>query len=371
MLNRAYSLLEIKSMDEDKRTIEGIATTPTADRMGDVVEPKGAEFKLPVPLLWQHKSNEPIGHVTWARITDKGIQIRATLAKVDEPGRLKDRLDEAWQSIKSGLVGGLSIGFQAIESAKIEGSYSYRFTKWMWLELSAVTIPANGEASITAIKSIDQELRAATGHEEADRDRGETSPGASGTTKARHRVVSTRTTETKTMDIAEQIASFEEARKVKSDRMDAIMEASASKGETLDAEQTEEYDGLDQEVQAIDAHLKRLKAAEQRKAASAKPVGDGGRTQIETKTGSEARIPATVRAPKQLDKGIEFARFAICVAAARGSHVQALEIAKARYSDSEDIITSLKAAVAGGTTTDATWAGNLVDTYQRFTLPRS
>ena len=126
MLNRAYSLLEIKSMDEDKRTIEGIATTPTADRMGDVVEPKGAEFKLPVPLLWQHKSNEPIGHVTWARITDKGIQIRATLAKVDEPGRLKDRLDEAWQSIKSGLVGGLSIGFQAIESAKIEGSYSYR-----------------------------------------------------------------------------------------------------------------------------------------------------------------------------------------------------------------------------------------------------
>ena len=54
MLNRAYSLLEIKQVDEDARIITGWATTPTADRLNDVVEPMGAQFKLPMPLLWQH-----------------------------------------------------------------------------------------------------------------------------------------------------------------------------------------------------------------------------------------------------------------------------------------------------------------------------
>ena len=35
----------------------------------------------------------------------------------------------------------------ALESARIDDTYSYRFMKWMWLELSAVTVPANSEAS--------------------------------------------------------------------------------------------------------------------------------------------------------------------------------------------------------------------------------
>ncbi len=37
-----------------KRTIRGTATTANVDRAGDVVEPMGVEFKLPLPLLWQH-----------------------------------------------------------------------------------------------------------------------------------------------------------------------------------------------------------------------------------------------------------------------------------------------------------------------------
>ena len=158
-MKRAYSVLTVKEMDEEKREIVGIATTPSTDRSGDIVEPKGAEFKLPIPLLWQHDSRQPIGHVTHAKITDAGIEVRAKLVKIDEPGKLKDRLDEAWQSIKSGLVGGFSIGFREIESARIADTYSYRYLKWLWLELSAVTIPANGDCSITAIKSADMAMR--------------------------------------------------------------------------------------------------------------------------------------------------------------------------------------------------------------------
>jgi hypothetical protein len=55
MLKRAYSLLHVKSIDEDQRILIGVASTPSTDSYGDIVEPEGAEYKLPLPLLWQHK----------------------------------------------------------------------------------------------------------------------------------------------------------------------------------------------------------------------------------------------------------------------------------------------------------------------------
>jgi hypothetical protein len=134
-MNRAYSVLEVKDLDDDKRILTGLATTPSTDRMDDIVEPKGAVFKLPLPLLWQHRHDQPIGNVTRATVKDSGIEVVAQIAKIAEPGVLKDRIDEAWQSI----------------------------TRWEWLELSAVTVPANAEATIQAIKSMDEEIRKGRG----------------------------------------------------------------------------------------------------------------------------------------------------------------------------------------------------------------
>lgn len=182
-MQRAYSVLEIKALDDDAREITGIASTPSVDRMGDVVEPKGAEFKLPIPFLWQHDPDKPIGNVTRAKVTSSGIEVGIKLVKVEEEGSLKSRLDEAWQSIKAGLVRGLSIGFQSLESARIDGTYGLRFSKWQWLELSAVTIPANADASIQTIKAIDRNLRAASGMSQREAVR-LIQPGDSGTTKS-------------------------------------------------------------------------------------------------------------------------------------------------------------------------------------------
>ena len=167
-MNRAYSTLEIKAAEDGaKRTFTGIASTVTPDRSGDIVEPKGAQFKLPIPLLWQHDSRDPIGWITSAKITDKGIEIEGEVADVEEDGPLKTRLAMAWQMLKSKLVRGLSIGFNSIEYKRIEGdSFGLHFTKWEWLELSVVTIPANQEASITAIKSADAALLASSGKKE-------------------------------------------------------------------------------------------------------------------------------------------------------------------------------------------------------------
>src|SRR5690606_23631006 len=45
MQNRAYSVLEVKSVDEGRRVIRGIATTPTVDRVGDIIDPMGVKFQ--------------------------------------------------------------------------------------------------------------------------------------------------------------------------------------------------------------------------------------------------------------------------------------------------------------------------------------
>ena len=168
-MKKAYSLLQVKSFDAEQRIIKGIASTPSPDRADDIVDPQGAKFALPIPFLWQHMHSQPIGEVTEAVVTDKGIEVTVQIAKIEEEGKLKDRIDEAWQSIKSGLVKGLSIGFRGLTVEDIPRSWGLHFKEWEWFELSAVTIPANAEASITEVKSIsksfEQQEKSAIGDE--------------------------------------------------------------------------------------------------------------------------------------------------------------------------------------------------------------
>jgi HK97 family phage prohead protease len=153
MQNRAYSFLQIKSIDEDNRVIRGIATTPAVDRVGDIIDPLGVKFNNPLAFLWQHQHDKPIGSVKFDKPTKDGIGFEATLAKTDEPGTLKDRLDEAWQSIKLKLVKAVSVGFRPIEYSFMDNG-GIRYSETEVYELSAVTIPANAEALITEVKSM-------------------------------------------------------------------------------------------------------------------------------------------------------------------------------------------------------------------------
>lgn len=157
-MTKAYSVLKVKAVteDEETRTITGIASTPKQDRDDDIMDMEGARFALPMPLLWQHNHNQPIGEVTAATVTPEGIEIIATIVKISEEGALKSRIDEAWQSIKSGLVKGLSIGFRLLEYNYMEDSYGLHIKEWEWYELSAVTVPANPDGKITSVKKIKQ-----------------------------------------------------------------------------------------------------------------------------------------------------------------------------------------------------------------------
>ncbi|MEM1430622.1 MAG: HK97 family phage prohead protease [Pseudomonadota bacterium] len=106
--------------------------------MEDVVEPDGAKFKTPIPLLWQHDGGDPIGSVDEVTVTQDGIDVVGKVAL-----GVTERIDEYYKLIKGGLVRGLSIGFRGLDVEPTEGTMGFRFKEWEWLELSAVTIPAN------------------------------------------------------------------------------------------------------------------------------------------------------------------------------------------------------------------------------------
>jgi len=320
-MDRAYAVLDVKSVDLDARIIEGYATTPTTDRNGDVVDPSGAEFTLPMPLLWQHDVTQPIGEVTAATVTPAGIHITAKFATVDEPGTLRDRLDEAWQSVKARLVRGLSIGFKPIES-KRRPSGGYDIKRWMWAECSAVTVPMNIAATITSIKSAV----------------GDSPPP-------------TRRTPAMQQTYAEQIAAHETTRSTALAGMADVM-ANTENGSTLDAEQAAKYDSHAARIKALDAHIGRLRELESLNLTAAAPVIQPA-----------AALPSRpfVQIKSNVPPGTAFVRLACAKLMCKGNNYEAAEYAK-RWDDSTpEVSLALKAAVAPGTVTDATWAAPLVN----------
>lgn len=162
-MDRIFSKLTIKSIDEDQRIVEGIASTPTIDRAGDIVEPLGAEYDLPIPFLLDHDHREAVGEVEYAEVTAKGIRFRARIKKISEPGLAKDLVDKAWHLLKLGLRRCVSIGFSASEAEPLP-SGGYRFKRWTWLELSAVSVPAQPDAVVTGLKRAPGEERTRVVH---------------------------------------------------------------------------------------------------------------------------------------------------------------------------------------------------------------
>lgn len=367
-MTRAYSLLTVKAVDEEKRVIRGIATTPGVDRVGDIVEPLGVSFKNPLPFLWQHMHDKPIGTVKFDKPTADGIAFEAELPVIAEEGVLRDRIEEAWQSIKAGLVRAVSIGFRALEYSFMDEG-GIRFVKTEVYELSAVTIPANAQALITGtsksldaaavakIKSFDTNAPAATGEIERPT---KASPGASGkSTKVNLRPKEATTMKT----IAEQIEALENTRVAKATRMGEIMQKGIDEGRSTDASEQEEFDGLDREVEAIDGDLKRLRALERTQAAAAKPVNAA---QVQTQAAAaEVRTAGAVQVKANVAKGTAFTRFAMALMAGKGNLMQSAEIAKRWADQTPEVETVLKAAVAAGTTTDTAWAKPLVE-YQNM-----
>lgn len=151
-LDRAYAVVSLKSVDPEQRIVEGWASTPSVDRAGDIVEPMGAQFKLPLPALLFHDAENPIGSVEWIKPTAEGIPFRMRFPMAG----LFAKADETHAMVREGLIRGVSVGFRAIKTEFIKATGGTRFLEWELLEISLCAIPMNQDCGITSIKSLDQ-----------------------------------------------------------------------------------------------------------------------------------------------------------------------------------------------------------------------
>ncbi|RWB27284.1 MAG: hypothetical protein EOQ42_19755 [Mesorhizobium sp.] len=148
--------VRVKFLDTEQRIIEGTASTPVTDWQGDIIEPLGATWHLPIPLLLDHRTDQAVGEVFEAHATAKGIRFKAQIIKIEQPGAAQDLVNYAWDLIKSGLRKTVSIGFRGIEAEQLPGG-GIRLKTWSWLELSMVSIPSNPQALIESIKGVPDE----------------------------------------------------------------------------------------------------------------------------------------------------------------------------------------------------------------------
>lgn len=356
-----HSVITIKEISDDKREFFGIATTPATDRMNDVVDPMGGVYTLPISLLWQHRRLEPVGIVLTAKATKNGIEIKGSIPMIEKPAALAARLEEAWQSIKHKLVRGLSIGFRPIEYSFLDNG-GIHFHKWEWLELSLVTIAANAEATITSIKSLDQQQLAALGQRTVVA----RLINPAGASAQKSLTIIPKSQEDQMKTIAEQIAEFEGTLQQKSVEMQTIMQKAGEQGVTLDAQESELFDNLEAECTAIKKHIDRLKVTQNNQVSTVKSVTEDPRGKAhEENVGGLGRHFAQAKNTQKLEPGIAFARAAKCLALGHLEHRDAISIAKSLYDGQDSVISATqrlvtKAPVAAATTTDSTWAKPLV-----------
>jgi len=147
---------EIKAVEEDG-IFEGRGSVfGNVDSYKEIVAPGAftdtlaawkAQNRLP-PVLWQHRSGEPIGpHLEMEERAD-GLHCKGQLLVNDV-----QRAKEARALMKAKAVNGLSIGFVTREDTydRVTGIRTLKKVD-LW-EVSVVTFPANPAAQISSVKS--------------------------------------------------------------------------------------------------------------------------------------------------------------------------------------------------------------------------
>jgi HK97 family phage prohead protease len=144
-----FKSIAIELKADDAGTVEGYGSVFNGlDSYGDTIEPgafaKSITMRKP-KMLWQHRMDMPIGVWDEVREDDRGLYVKGRIANI-ELGR------EARELSKMGAIDGLSIGFRTIQE---ESRGNARILKEIDLwEVSFVTIPADSNARLTAIKSL-------------------------------------------------------------------------------------------------------------------------------------------------------------------------------------------------------------------------
>lgn len=156
---------EVKDLGQDGVEIEGYASTPDLDRYKDIVEPSAFSNALTMfmknpSLLRSHEPDRPVGKITEARVTDKGLWVKAI---VTEEETKKDVIEDRFRAF--------SIGYIPLESslqhedgtpfnAEVDSPWDRDMVRVIkkldLIEISIVSTPANGNALFSIAKSVKQ-----------------------------------------------------------------------------------------------------------------------------------------------------------------------------------------------------------------------
>lgn len=150
------SPLTVKSLDEDGIFTGYASVFNIVDNQRDIMLQGAFRASLSgrqreIKLLWQHRQDEPIGVFRVLREDAYGLYVEGRL--------LLDvaRAREAYALMKSGAIEGLSIGYAAKKYAFDPATGVRRISEVDLFEISLVTFPANGKATVQGVKSTPHE----------------------------------------------------------------------------------------------------------------------------------------------------------------------------------------------------------------------
>lgn len=149
--------IETKFATDGSGEIEGIAWPfDKPDRVGDIIT-KGAftGAQVPLPMLFGHDANDPVGAWIEAKETDQGLMLKGAML-IGEVARAR----EVAALVKSGAVRGISIGFITRKAtARPRGGRT--ITELELVEASLVAVPMHAGARVTSAKTGIEAIRLA------------------------------------------------------------------------------------------------------------------------------------------------------------------------------------------------------------------
>jgi len=147
---------------EEDGSFEGYASVFNNKDLGNDVIKQGAFAKSiydkkprQIKLLYQHKTDEPIGVIDSLTEDKRGLKIKGRLAMGTQKGR------EVYELMKMGALDSMSIGYKLQpEDYKYSEKLKKRtITNLDLMEVSMVTFPMNPKAKITKVKLAEMSVR--------------------------------------------------------------------------------------------------------------------------------------------------------------------------------------------------------------------
>lgn len=170
--------MQVKYRDDGNGSIEGYASTfiRQPDSYGDVVK-KGAFAKTlaerwnggkGIPFLWAHKMDDLKAFIGTAEAEEdeKGLRFVATFDDSEEAQRVR-------QLYKDGRLRKFSFAYDIKEEGLVtleNGTKANELRELDLFEISAVTVPANDDASVVDVKSAEPEAKSGARNSKKDAD---------------------------------------------------------------------------------------------------------------------------------------------------------------------------------------------------------